>query len=690
VPVAASVSGTLTRTAPGGSAAAGTLSVTGFDSGAAFGTLSVDRSLFLAFTSRVRECRPDVYIDGELMTGLVETVEIDETLDDPIAQATFTLSDKRVAFFDPESLSNGSHDVQIDLWVGPPGGVRKWTAFRGKTEAPTNSMPYRPRGAFRAVGNYSVYADFKGCLNVPAMSGLYRGDLIAAFCESAAVPLTGTVPGGGLVRKALSLADKAPVQLIQELGEIEGWFVRVVETPVPLGAGFGGISLEIVSEDRAVDGTPVFAFDESNSFDTPETTPNRPVNDWVLSCTRLIEPGVLVTVTETPGSLYGLDSKTVTEVTTDSGVEIKRVETTWATVVKPGVTTLPAALQITQRVTMEIEWEPYLGYAADGTRVDIPSLQMNSRTVTTEMLMGVPFYGLVSDPPGSGGAPYIWVQGGRFTKPYAELEIAETVEETFTWSTPPTFVPGVAPLPSQGMAPDLFCAQNSCVSIRSQLFSPLKPGGFPYVDGSVRKDTSYVFQEVSRDQTWGPFTRPDVPGFVPETLKFRWFLSSPGTEDYGIIGPNQGGISGGPDPSGARASLVAAISPIATLSAPPSRGSADLAQVVTETVTAELDAVLASGYPPSRQSPTMNEYAESIDELNTIAKRRIRRACSDVLDIPHRAIPFLRVGDHVTIANHARSLVDVDAFVTSIKRTFDVANGGAHQVTSVRIPADWI
>jgi hypothetical protein len=279
VPIGASVSGTLTRIAAGGSSALGTLSVIGYATAPALGTLSVDRTLFLAFYSRVRLCRPDVFVAGELMPNLVDTVEVDDSLDDPISYATFTLSDKRVAFFDAATLSNGERAVEIDFWAGPPGGVLPWMAFVGDTETSTNSMPYRPRGQFRAVSKSARWANLLGCLNLPALSGLRRGAIIVAYAESAGVAIAnaGQVAGlGGVTTKKVDIAGKTPFQVIQELGEIDGLLAR---------ATTDGAGLEVISEDHLLDGAPIFSFDESNYFDVTETTPDRPVTNWVLSTT---------------------------------------------------------------------------------------------------------------------------------------------------------------------------------------------------------------------------------------------------------------------------------------------------------------------------------------------------------------------------------------------------------------------
>jgi hypothetical protein len=460
VPIAASVSGTVTRVAAGGTAAAGTLSVTGYWTSGATGTLAVDRTLFLAFYSRIRLTRPDLYINAELMPNLVGTVKLDWSLVDPVDYAEFTVSDKRASFLDPASISYGSQPVEIDLWAGPPGGVLKWPAFYGFMETATNSMPYRTRGDLKAVSLASLWANTQGCLNVPAMSGLTRGAVIAAFAASAGVTIVNAnTLGGGIVTKALDIAGKTPFQLIQEYGEVEGWFARSTDD---------GSGLEIVSEDTILKGTPVFYFDESNTFDCPETTPDRPVTDWILSGTQMAPPNTgVITTTSTSSTIDGAGNRaaTITEITTNDGVEIRRLVTQWATVSPPGTALVTPEYQIVSIVDAVTNWEPFSYVDASGVTQTMPSTQMNSRTTTTTLLSGIP-----ADTSG-----FAWVQGGNWDTASARLLITQVVYETYT---------------------NIACAQDSSIITTRQYYSPtVVSGGATYADGTNRADGQYIWSE---------------------------------------------------------------------------------------------------------------------------------------------------------------------------------------------------
>src|ERR1019366_432995 len=294
--------------------------------------------------------------------------------------------------------------------------VLKWPAFYGFMETATNSMPYRTRGDLKAVSLASLWANTQGCLTIPAMSGLTRGAVIAAFAASAGVTIVNANSiGGGIVTKALDLAGKTPFQLIQDYGEVEGWFARSTDD---------GSGLEIVSEDTILKGAPVFYFDESNTFDCPETTPDRPVTDWVLSGTQMAPPNTgVITTTSTSSTIDGAGHRaaTITEITTDCGVEIRRVVTQWATVSPPSVVVQPLAYLIVNRVTTTTDWEPFSYVDASGVTQTMPSTQMNSRVTATEALGGIP----------TASSTYPWLQGGYWTLATAELMPTQTVTETY-------------------------------------------------------------------------------------------------------------------------------------------------------------------------------------------------------------------------------------------------------------------
>jgi hypothetical protein len=642
MPIGASVSGTVTRVAVGGTAATGTLSRVGNSTNGATGTLEIDRTLFLAFYSRVRLTRPDVYLDDELMANLVDSVEIDYSLDDPIEYATFTLADPRVAFFDATSVSNGERGVVIDFWAGPPGGVEKWPAFLGNTESSQNAMPYRPRGVFRSVSLAAKWADRKACLQLPALSELTRGAIIQAAAESAGVYISNAVAmGGGIVRRPVDI-NETPFDLIKKLGEVEGWYARTTAD----GAG-----LEIISEDQMLGGEPIFAFDESNTFDVPETCPDRPVTHWVLSATEVVTVPAggnpyQTTVTEAPTftDAGAPLSNTITKVTTFHGVEVERIVEDWALIVPGGITVRPEAYLLLRRVTTNTRWGDFLYLGANGSSIQRPSTLLLTRVMLTEALRGTP---------AATASGYTWTDGGKYAEAYPVFQQESYIDEAYSWAVGSCY-PGSGRITISGW------------------YAPLEAGGNAYPDGTERQSAIYQFMEISEDII-GWSTATIYPyGPLLSVERKEWFDNAAGDEIYGIH------------------TRTTQSSPLVGNVLTPSTGSESVPAFVQRVIKAEVDATDASGYARRTESPTALDYAENVDELEAIGRRRIRRDLSDTLAIPHNCIPYLRVGDHVAVTNRARNLVLKDAYVYSIKRTANVLNGGMRQVTTVKIPPGWI
>jgi hypothetical protein len=675
VPVGATLDGALIHGGSIGAGASGTLAVTATPATYVDGTLSVDRRVFLAFYSRVRLTRPDITMNGELLPYLVDYVQLDDTLADPIRYAAFTLSTKRVAYHNPASLSRDSLPVQIDLWCGPPGTVMMWTAFHGTTETSQNTMPYRPRGAFKAVSDSALWANTKGCVNLPAFSGLTRGAIVKLFAESAGVTISNIDDlGGGVVNKPVDKAGMTVFELINQYGEVEGWIARATED---------GTGLEVLDEDQFLEGSPIFVFDESNYFDTPQNLPNRPVTNWVLSTTVINnptsdsgEPGSdseIVTTTTAEAGVNGNGGQTlvITEITTNLGVETMRVVTSWDTVITPGVAATDPSFQIVSRVRTQQVWAPFDYEDAYGTPHTRPSTMLTAKHVTIEALTGIP---------NSMGSGYTWVQGGNYTTPYAQLIQVQTEDSLYTWGD---------------------CFLEVADTVTMGYYSPLTAGtGFTYSDGSVRNNATFIWLTIFTDKSEWTDLSADAKPRVEQKLKLqKWYPTSPATETFGLYSITTKTFAAGSNNSYAIAeSTVGVDGQTSGSSVTPATGSmpgvpagSDTVPQFSQTVVMEdFDATAASGYAKRTESPGTFDYAESVADLVQIALRRIRRECAVELVISHNAIPFLRVGDHVQITNHARSLISADAYVWAISRTAAPLNGAMRQTTTVHIPPDWI
>lgn len=682
MPVAASVSGTMTRTGLAGVAAEGTLQASDpAPAGFAAGTLAADRTKFLAFYARTRNTRPDVAIEGEVLTTLVDQVTLDETLDDPTRFATFKLSDRRAAFFDPATVAAGDRAVTVDLWAGPPGGVKAWRAFRGLTEQNQNEQPFRPRGTFRAASNAKGWTQ-KGCLRLEAFSGMTRGEILAAYAESAGVTIANLGDlGGGIVRKPVDIAGDSVVDLVKKFGEVEGWIARETDD---------GTGLEILNEDTLLDGSPIFELDESNYFDVAEVAPSRPVTNWVLSSTRIKDSSASVDGADAvPGSpaeadgalvverteVAGYDSAgrptlVVTEVSKLMGAEVLRVVSSFATVATQGVTNGPAVFQKTEEVYTAQVWEPFLYYDAPGSAPRYrPSTQLNERHVRKYALAGVPC---------STGTGYTWESGGQFTTPSAVWMNTETLDEVFSWAD---------------------CFLLTAQKIRTAYYAPkVGSGGYAYPDGTLRSTSSYTFTYTEIETTtWTDFRNTGTPrveariyleayGGLPETFgpsrtTTKVFQGNASNSVYGITESTT--EADGTSTTKTTDSISGAVPGAPT-------GSADVPLFEQEVVLVDFDATAASGFTKRTESPGAIDFTESTEELRMIAVRRIRRACSVDYPVTHNAIPFLRVGDHVALTNRSRSLSKKSAYVAAIQRTAAPLNGAMRQVTTLRVPPDWI
>ena len=353
---------------------------------------------------------------------------------------------------------------------------------------------------------------------------------------------------------------------------------------------------------------------------------------------------IVTTVTSSPG----IDANTIVESTTDSGVEIKSVVTQYETVTLLGVSTYSPAMRMTSRITIESNWEPYVGPL--GTQ---PSTLLNSRRTTTEKLTGTPIVSSDTSHPA-------WTDGTHRAELGQIVQPVEIVDETFTWD-------------------EATCTQVSGLVVTQQPYSPLHSGsGFVYDDGSERAAIGYTMQEVKRENT---FWVKLGERFEQHVETSQWYAVAPASwdETYGVFN-----------------TAVSIVESLNGFPPSPPTGSATIPQTSEEIIMAEYDATDATnttgngGYTKVTQSPSELPYPENVDELNSIAKRRIRRAMSIQYDITHNCIPFLRPGDHVALSNHARSLLGADAYVSAIKRSGVVLNGAMRQVTTVMIPPSWI
>jgi hypothetical protein len=698
--------------------------------GALEGDATVDRHAIRAFLSRVRLMRPEVYV-GDLTTPLaelVDSVEVTETLDELVVAASFTVAKAEASPFHSDSILVGNRPCRIELWIGPPGGVgavnftsvgsigmagpaatafddgvahdavigpgglAKYALFEGFTDPMQDSAAYRTRAQVQAISTSSLWADIVGCVRLNAFSGLTRAQVVQAMATSAGITVGGLDSlGSAKVYKPVDEMGGSTLDLIRRYGEIEGWRARLSRD----GAG-----IEVLSEDQLLSGSPVYEFDESNTFNVGVSTPSRPVTDWIVSGARISMPtagtkpedeGPVTKTTVTEGlDSSGLPTRMVETVESWGGAERIRTSETWRTAVVDGSGAGfpgPAGFFMTDRLTIVTEWADFYWYddpvAQRGLHTR-PAAQMNKRTTTTETMTGIPASSDFS-------TTYVW-GGGRWLADHAALTLIERVTETFNWLIDE-------------------CRLVSSLSVAERLFSqrvdPLDVTSYSYDDGSERATDFYLMMEVER--TGVIWTELSEAGSAPKTTMQEYISSwieadsptHPGTpidvfRETGIKTITwQGNLA---DTNHTKTTTVIQLGMMnsteiifvndATPGAP--RGSTADPVLQQEVMMKIFRASAAAGYIAREGSPSAIDFAESIEELETWARRRLRRDHARTVTISHRMVPYLRVGDFVRVTCRPKQIVAVDGYVSEIRRTLDVLNGGARQTTTMKVPPSWV
>lgn len=691
------------------------------------GDLEVDRRAYRAFAARIRLMRPEVYVDDldTPVAELAESVEVTEVLDEVVVTASFTVAKDEASPFHASPLLTGNRACRIELWIGPPGGAGevntagvgsvglgdppvgyfldglphaaiigpgglvKYPLFDGFTNDTSDGGAHGPRARVQAISGSSLWADTPGCVELNSFAGYTRAEILQMLAAASGVTVTGleALPSAR-VFKPVDEMSLSVLELIRRYGQIEGWRARL---------SADGAGIEVLSEDRLLDGAPVYEFDESNTFSVSVATPGRPVTDWVLSGTRISMPiptatpadeGPTERVTVTEGTdAEGNPIRFVETVRSFGGAEYNRISETYRTFAPDGEDDYPAGFQLTDRVAVVTEWADFVWFDNPVTYQGVhirPSAQISRRVTETETMTGTR---------ASADAPITYVWGeDRWLAANQTLTLIERVTETFNWDTTK-------------------CRLMSSLQITERPFSPrVDPAVatyYTYEDGSTRAAEFYEMTEVEKRVT--SWTELDEAGSAPKTTMLEQFYSwleveSPDTADVFVDTHKQtdqgmvvwqGNLA---DTAHTRTTTIISIgamnsTEVITVDGPvpgSPRGSADVATLQQEVIVKVVRASAASGYIRREESPSAIDFAESIEELETWARRRLRRDHSIPVTVSHRMIPYLRVGDFVTVTNARKSMDAVEGYVSEIRRSISVLNGGAKQTTVVKVPPSWV
>ncbi len=248
---------------------------------------TVDRSIFLAFAGEDNAgvlSRAELIIDGDdfsdAVVGEVRTKEFDTS---PGLILTAEIADERLAYHHPQTISKGAKSVVCTFEIGPPGNIKRWTAFRGHMSAAPNDEPLLPHATITAKSLCTELLDKRVCIQLAAHAGFKRGEILTAAATKVGLMLANDF-GGREITKQIDYDDTFG-RLLSVFCELEGWTARerldcidvpVVEliTGTPFSTigtwtfafapvyedGSEGPALESTPYDLSNDGSNVFKF----------------------------------------------------------------------------------------------------------------------------------------------------------------------------------------------------------------------------------------------------------------------------------------------------------------------------------------------------------------------------------------------------------------------------------------------
>lgn len=646
------------------------------------GTLTIDDSIVTAWSDASKLNGAEIEIDGTPVPNLVDTIETEETLDDVVPTMSFTFADPKAALRNEGSLVIGEKPVTLVWRSGPPGAVENWTGFTGYTSAPRNTGPYRPRAVVKCTGILAPALRRTGCLRLGAFSGYLKGEVLALYALAAGVPLAtgswGTIP----VLRPVDLSGVDVPSIVRRWGEAEG--LRVRETD--------GV-IEVLSELDVYRAAPRYTFTDANSFATDEEGPNEPTTKWTLSGFGISQEELQggVTVTTTPDS--GTDGEgnpwySILVVTRDQGVELVSELTEYQTFRLGGVTPGPNVLQRRRYTKVRTTYQQMVN-PSGGTPSMLYTTRIDSRSTEVYENSAIPVANATT------GNNWVDANGdpaGRYDSDHARWLKTAQVEETYLWNG------------SEAANGIRACGLKSKTVTTYGYYSPLKPTGHVYQDGSTREAGTMVWGVVKQEQTTIQDARDNVPAellitedrsgyyvtghdgdlpvetYVPYERILTRYVERGGGQQYtkqvfaarfyGNVPPITGGVE----------------SFAGTIPDPP-RGSLSM-PLYTE-VPMQVVVEASTPYQERINAETL-EHAETMEELRLCGVMRLIRELSDTYTRDTPAIPFLRVGDPVAITDPRRNLDSVIGMVTKIKRTLTVLNGRFRQTTTISVPPTYL
>ena len=643
------------------------------------GTATVDLSTALAWLSNSRQTNVRVTIEGEDITGLLDSVRVTDSPDTAALDCEFSLVDERNASLHADSFARGGKAVKVYVTSRSASGTDTLLVFDGITESPSNDEAYSPRATYRAIGLGSLWGENEVCIRIPAFSGLRRFVVLKDESALLGLTLSTSIPGAELT-KPWEFVGTRWWDFLQRQAELEDLYWR----PEVDGSLTGLTWAEISSAPS------VATVRWSNSFPLREDPPQRPPTEMILSGAMLTEDvldqNVRVFQSSVETTVFGRKSGRVTKTTVSGGVTTLYVDEVYETWPLAGVVAGADEYRLKKRTTVTMVY-PTVTLLNGETRYT-PAL--SSRVTEVEE------YGSAQTHQDDAGA-HLWTDGTYRLDEEEVFGLRQRVTETFTYQ------------PDDGSA--TACQLDTTTIKVEGYYAPLvaqyrqQSDGtettlYRWADGSYRDAETFVTTRETVEK-WTDNVGTDAPRRVDRRQDITAFIQdrAEATYTYGgglvtTVSPREGYIYAGAitdawteshlSGTGERITSVSdgttgedSYTPSMVGERIPDvpRASALVPQYATDAFTVTWT-LTAHDYPTNTVRDFL-ECAEASTEGVTAARRRLAWGLATRWTVPMPMLPGLKRWDKVTLIDETRSTgtAGVAAYVLGQTLDLDATNG---------------
>lgn len=232
---------------------------------------SYDASTSVLFGARVE-------LNGEDVTAdLIGPVTRETSIDSPFRRVKLTLNGARWGPHVTELTWTRVGEVAVYWRQGPPGGVLEEVKLVGIVE--TCSPAGDRAWTLDVVDQGYRYAGTTICFELPPFAGSTRGQVARALALAAGIAST-DIPDGEAITKPISLSGRSVYDVLEELGEVEGWHWRTRDDGT-----LETYTADVVRPPAA----PHHRWHVSEMVEPPKITPPRAVpSRWVVRGTSAV------------------------------------------------------------------------------------------------------------------------------------------------------------------------------------------------------------------------------------------------------------------------------------------------------------------------------------------------------------------------------------------------------------------